>query len=783
MYYIILYLILILSFLRPLCYAEELNKETLIHGINQARLTIQSGEVNAKIAVEYSAEKTEQEISAWMKTEKEQALKNFNLNVNIKQYERDYLIPRLNFEARSFRQRKEIAYTNTVFKVLEQDTATREKLYQYKLTMVDSPGYSPDQMYDNFRPSDTFFLLTYDMKKQVKEDIGDIIHSVPDVSFFNSDNHYGYLHYSLAGRSHFHVPPDAKLIGKETIDDVECYILDFTAPDTRKVQIWVDPVKDFCVHKIEYRHPITDQVFTRILNKQFKRFEDVWFPQITVDVAYKKDGTLISRSTIEIIYLELNVDFPEDFFQINKVYYGLPDMGLLQDHETSTPFSPIGTDPILLLCGPQSLSRVCELLNVNTNLNELKKLSGFVPDRGTTMLGLKKAANYKGLAPAGVRASMELLKREKVPLPAIAYVNADHFLVFESINRTGVKVTDPAKKHEPHITWDELSDIWHGELLIFDKKKAHHAEQKETPLAFSDEPVYNFGRILSGSEIKHTFIIKNIGKKPLEILSVTETCVCTASVHSQNEIPPGETGSISAALIVPTGNKQIHEQLHVLTNDPVQNTLTLTLKGEAFTPLNTFPKMINFGNQLPLQKPLMKQISLHTQEGTQIQAVRTDSKYIKANLKMIDNILRVDVKFLSNLPAGKFHHNVLVDYSYKGKRATHSISTFGEVIGELRVVPNRLFLGSIKNPKSFSKTITISSRNTQPFQVMTVKSKTKKLTFTLKENKKKTQYKVTAAISPDAKPGEVTGEIVIHTSSSVQPTVRVQFFGIIVGSN
>ena len=402
MYHIILYLILILSFLLPLCYAEELSKETLIQGINQARLTIQSGEVNTKITVEYSAEKTEQEISAWMKTEKEQALKSFNLNVNIKQYERDYLIPRLNFEARSFRQRKEIAHTNTVFKVLEPDTATRQKLYQYKLTMVESPGYSLDRMYDDFKPSDTFYLLAYDMKKQVREDIGDIIHSFSDVSFFDSDNHYGYLHYSLVGRSHFHVPPDAKLIGKEKIDDVACYILDFTAPDTRKVQIWVDPVKDFCVHKIEYRHPITEQVFTRIFNKQFKRFEGVWFPQITVDVAYKKDGTLISRSTIEIIYMELNVDFPEDFFQIGKVYYGLPDIGILQEHEPSPPFPSIGTEPILLLCGPQSLSRICELLNVKTNLNELKKLSGFVPDRGTTMLGLKRSATYKGLASAGV---------------------------------------------------------------------------------------------------------------------------------------------------------------------------------------------------------------------------------------------------------------------------------------------------------------------------------------------------------------------------------------------
>lgn len=105
---------------------------------------------------------------------------------------------------------------------------------------------------------------------------------------------------------------------------------------------------------------------------------------------------------------------------------------------------------LTLLCGPKSLLRICELLKVKTNLREIKKLSGFDQNRGTTMLGLKKAAAYKNLAPKGVRASVELLKRNKVPLPAIAYVNNNHFLVFEAVDKEGVKISDPAQKYSPH---------------------------------------------------------------------------------------------------------------------------------------------------------------------------------------------------------------------------------------------------------------------------------------------------------------------------------------------
>ena len=94
------------------------------------------------------------------------------------------------------------------------------------------------------------------------------------------------------------------------------------------------------------------------------------------------------------------------------------------------------------------------------------------------MLGLKKAAAYKGLAPSGVSASVTLLKRKNVPLPAIAYVDNNHFLVFETLDEAGVKISDPAQKYAPHLTWDKLSEIWRGELLIFDKKQARRAKQK-----------------------------------------------------------------------------------------------------------------------------------------------------------------------------------------------------------------------------------------------------------------------------------------------------------------
>ena len=785
MYRFILSFLSILFCLTPFCYAAELPVDTLIRGVNQARLTIQSGEVHTQKTTEYAARKTDAEIAAWIEMERERELKNIGQSVRLNQNESDYLNKKLRSRAKRFGKHTKHEHTTTLFSLLEQNSTSRPRLYQYKLTNVDTPGYPIDKMSDRFLPSDTLNLIVYDMETQVRESIGDIIFYNSHAYFYNSDSYIGYLYYSVWGRSHFHVPSDAKLLGKETIDNVECYGLAFIAPDTRKVHIWIDPTKDFSVKRIDYYRPTDETKFpyTRMVYKNFKKYEDIWFPIIAEDTVYRKDGKMVSHTTTEVIAIELNVDFPKDFFQIKKEFYKPLAMEQFTDQDISHTSSATGSDANLLLCGPQSLSRICELLTVDTNLNELKKLSRFTPERGTTMLGLKEAATYKGLAPAGVKATVELLKRKKVPLPAIAYVNNDHFFVFESVNSDGVNITDSVQKYGPHVTWDELSNIWDGDLLIFNKKKTHRKKQENTPLAFSEIPIYDFGKALGGSKIKHTFTIKNIGKKPLEILSVTETCTCTASVLSQDEIPPGKTGSISSVLTVPSGNGQMNESLLVLTNDPTQNTLTLTLKGEVFTPLKTFPELIAFGNQKPLKDPVTKQISLHLQEETEIQSVRTNSKYIKAALKIRDKIPYVDIQFLPTLPAGKFSHHILVDYTYKGERGTHKVSTFGEIIGELRVVPNRLFFGLIKDPASFSKTITISSRNTQPFKIISAESSTKLVKVTIAKDENETRYQLTTALSPEAKSGEVSGEVIIHTSSSVQPTVRVPFFGIIAGSN
>jgi len=94
-----------------------------------------------------------------------------------------------------------------------------------------------------------------------------------------------------------------------------------------------------------------------------------------------------------------------------------------------------------ILCGPQSLLVVCRCLGSNATLDELVSLSGYGERSGANPLGLRKAAEAKGLCAVGMKIGAEDLAR--LTIPAIAHQWGNHFVAVESGGPDALKVTDP----------------------------------------------------------------------------------------------------------------------------------------------------------------------------------------------------------------------------------------------------------------------------------------------------------------------------------------------------
>ncbi len=97
----------------------------------------------------------------------------------------------------------------------------------------------------------------------------------------------------------------------------------FTNDYKQKVKIWVDDSIDFCIRKFEsLRDSETEHISFRMEYKDYRTFNDVWYPTSIEETSYKNDGTIYRRKMVKVTSALFNVDFPKDFFKIDRDYFG-----------------------------------------------------------------------------------------------------------------------------------------------------------------------------------------------------------------------------------------------------------------------------------------------------------------------------------------------------------------------------------------------------------------------------------------------------------------------------
>lgn len=126
-------------------------------------------------------------------------------------------------------------------------------------------------------------------------------------------------------------------------------------------------------------------------------------------------------------------------------------------------------------CGPAALKMIFDYFQIPVSLEEISKI--VLTERGSTMLSLKEMAELKGLKAEGWKYAFKDLK--KIKLPAIAFVNDNHYVVISEITEEEkIIVLDPAigKLEYNSIRFRR---IWNGEALIFRANQEVSIKQKK----------------------------------------------------------------------------------------------------------------------------------------------------------------------------------------------------------------------------------------------------------------------------------------------------------------
>ncbi|MFN7915635.1 MAG: peptidase domain-containing ABC transporter [Vicinamibacterales bacterium] len=129
-------------------------------------------------------------------------------------------------------------------------------------------------------------------------------------------------------------------------------------------------------------------------------------------------------------------------------------------------------------CGAASLAIICRHYGRAVSLARIRQLVNTGQD-GTSLRSICRAAEELGLSSRSIKTSTRNL--DKMPMPAIAHWDADHWLVVYDVSPTHVKLADPALGNRT-VPRAEFEKRWTGYAALFDYTPAF----EQAPLAPSN---------------------------------------------------------------------------------------------------------------------------------------------------------------------------------------------------------------------------------------------------------------------------------------------------------
>lgn len=93
---------------------------------------------------------------------------------------------------------------------------------------------------------------------------------------------------------------------------------------------------------------------------------------------------------------------------------------------------------------------------------------------------------------------------------------------------------------------------------------------------------FDFGEVEYGEILEHSFQVKNIGKKVLEIQRIATSCACTSATINEEQIKPNEQAELTVkydtgAMSGPHGQGKQERIIYIKTNDPLNPQIEITI--------------------------------------------------------------------------------------------------------------------------------------------------------------------------------------------------------------
>src|SRR5215813_8435052 len=297
------------------------------------------------------------------------------------------------------------------------------------------------------------------------------------------------------------------------------------------------------------------------------------------------------------------------------------------------------------------------------------------------------------------------------------------------------------------------------------------------------EPVFDFGKVEQGEQVTHLFRFTNQGGQELRIESVKTSCGCTAAVISEDVIPPGKEGTISATFDTTHFSGEKAKGITVYSNDPLQPVTTLTLQGEVTIEVAAEPAQLYLGRLRRGEEATRTiEVLYDAQKSIDIVKIENSHPSVSVHAEDLSKEGKKGKKLLVTLkkdaPLGRLNDQIVVTTTSQ-KKPVVEIPVFGSIEGDMVVLPPQVSFGVVRKGESKTQEISIKNRGTKPVQVVRVQNSVTEVSAELTPVKQGEEYRLTLKTKGENQPGRIQGEIQVFTDHPEEKVLTIPLYGIV----
>lgn len=433
-------------------------------------------------------------------------------------------------------------------------------------------------------------------------------------------------------------------------------------------------------------------------------------------------------------------------------------------------------------CGPNTLLMACRNLAVEADLDELKKLAGYSETAGTSLLGLQKAAKAKGLQAVAMKIGLADIASFRGQTIASLWGSSPHFVVVEPADAGCVLVTDPPA--EPKVMpRSEFQKSYSGfALLIAHDAASFPTPRDEGPDLRMQSYVMDIGTMWEGDKKTIAFKYRNAGSADLVLANAEPSCSCITVIDNPGAIKPGTEAEIKL-LFDSTGQRShVAKTVSLSCNDPISPSVRLDLL--AYVRRNEIallPRTVEFGRVRRSESATSRVVVpiLTGEPPVTLMSVTSDSPFVdarivKSTLSEMPGLV-VEATLKPGAPLGEFRTSLTLLSDHE-KMPRARIPVAATVTGNVDLDHDCFFLGKVKQGEEAVAEVTLSNIAGTPLKLGKIEDTLMCIVVEAIPRAEGKEYTLTARLRPDAPPGNIKGDVVVHCSDGDQPEIRIPVF-------